>query len=94
VLQQFATYAAPFAANLYHCDNAGVHLTSAGIQFVYILTNGGPSDRTMIFPLLSIIWLWRRAALRDGGNCIAVLFPILVVFIIFLTRRMLREKGE
>src|SRR5215471_20687883 len=23
--------------------------TSAGIQFVYILTNGGPSDRTMIF---------------------------------------------
>src|SRR5438093_5072568 len=27
--------------------------TSAVIQFVYILTNGGPSDRTMIFPLLS-----------------------------------------
>src|SRR5262249_44150712 len=27
--------------------------TSAGIQFVYILTNGGPSDRTMIFPVLS-----------------------------------------
>jgi multiple sugar transport system permease protein len=28
-------------------------LTSASIQFVYILTNGGPSDRTMIFPVLS-----------------------------------------
>src|SRR5262249_22116112 len=28
-------------------------LTSASIYFVYILTNGGPADRTMIFPVLS-----------------------------------------
>ena len=28
-------------------------LTSASIQFVYILTNGGPADRTQIFPTMA-----------------------------------------
>jgi ABC-type sugar transport system permease subunit len=29
-----------------------------------------------------------------GATVSLVFFPVLVVFIIFLTRRMLREKGE
>ncbi len=69
--------------------------TSAGIQFVYILTNGGPSDRTMIFPLLSYnLALGGAQRLGMGATVSLFFFPILVVFIIFLTRRMLREKGE
>jgi multiple sugar transport system permease protein len=69
-------------------------LTSAAIQFVLVLTNGGPADRTMIFRCwpyhLALggahVWGW-------GAAVSLVFFPILVVFIVFLTRRMLREKG-
>jgi multiple sugar transport system permease protein len=69
--------------------------TSAGIQFVYILTNGGPADRTMIFPVLAYnIALGGAQRLGMGATVSLFFFPILVVFIVFLTRRMLREKGE
>jgi multiple sugar transport system permease protein len=70
-------------------------LTSASIQFVYILTNGGPSDRTMIFPVLSYnLALGGAQRLGMGATVSLFFFPVLVIFIIFLTRRMLREKGE
>ena len=70
-------------------------LTSAGIQFVLILTNGGPSDRTMIFPVLAYhLALGGAQRLGMGAAVSLIFFPILVVFIVFLTRRMLREKGE
>jgi multiple sugar transport system permease protein len=69
--------------------------TSAGIQFVYILTNGGPADRTMIFPVLAYnLALGGAQRLGMGATVSLFFFPVLVVFIIFLTRRMLREKGE
>ncbi len=69
--------------------------TSAGIQFVYILTNGGPADRTMIFPVLAYnMALGGAQRLGMGATVSLFFFPILVVFIVFLTRRMLREKGE
>jgi multiple sugar transport system permease protein len=70
-------------------------LTSASVQFVYILTNGGPSDRTMIFPVLSYnLALGGAQRLGMGATVSLFFFPVLVVFIVFLTRRMLREKGE
>ena len=70
-------------------------LTSSGIQFVLILTNGGPSDRTMIFPVLAYnLALGGAQRLGMGATVSLFFFPVLVVFIIFLTRRMLREKGE
>src|SRR5499427_3833309 len=69
--------------------------TSAGIQFVYILTNGGPADRTQIFPTMAYnLALGGAQRLGMGATVSLFFFPILVVFIIFLTRRMLREKGE
>jgi multiple sugar transport system permease protein len=70
-------------------------LTSASIQFVYILTNGGPADRTMTFPVLSYnMALGGAQRLGMGATVALFFFPILVVFIIFLTRRMLRENEE
>jgi len=70
-------------------------LTSASIQFVLILTNGGPSDRTMIFPVLAYnLALGGAQRLGMGATVSLFFFPVLVVFIIFLTRRMLRERGE
>src|SRR5262249_25981464 len=70
-------------------------LTSASIQFVYILTNGGPADRTQIFPTMAYnLALGGAQRLGMGATVSLFFFPILVIFIIFLTRRMLREKGE
>lgn len=70
-------------------------LTSASVQFVYILTNGGPADRTQIFPTMAYnLALGGAQRLGMGATVSLFFFPILVIFIIFLTRRMLREKGE
>ena len=45
-------------------------LTAAGIQFVLILTNGGPADRTMIFPMLSYAYaLGGAQRLGMGAMC-------------------------
>jgi multiple sugar transport system permease protein len=70
-------------------------LTSAAIQFVLVLTNGGPADRTMIFSVLAYhLALGGAQRLGMGAAVSLIFFPILVVFIVFLTRRMLREKGD
>ena len=69
--------------------------TSSGIQFVYILTNGGPADRTQIFPMLSYTYaLGGAQRLGMGATVSLFFFPVLVIFIVFLTRRMLREREE
>ena len=68
-------------------------LTSAGIQFVLILTNGGPADRTMTFPMLSYAYaLGGAQRLGMGATVSLFFFPAFVILIYFLTRRMLREK--
>jgi multiple sugar transport system permease protein len=68
-------------------------LTSAGIQFVLILTNGGPADRTMIFPMLSYAYaLGGAQRLGMGATVSLFFFPLFVILIYFLTRRMLQEK--
>jgi multiple sugar transport system permease protein len=69
-------------------------LTAAGIQFVLILTNGGPADRTMIFPMLSYAYaLGGAQRLGMGATVSLFFFPAFVILIYFLTRRMLQEKG-
>ena len=68
-------------------------LTAAGIQFVLVLTNGGPADRTMIFPLLSYtLALGGAQRLGMGATVSLFFFPVFVILIYFLTRRMLRER--
>jgi len=69
--------------------------TSSSVNFVYILTNGGPADRTQIFPTLSFnLALGGAQRLGMGATVSLFFFPILVIFIVFLTRRMLREREE
>jgi len=69
--------------------------TSSSVNFVYILTNGGPADRTQIFPTLSYnLALGGAQRLGMGATVSLLFFPILVIFIVFLTRRMLREREE
>jgi multiple sugar transport system permease protein len=69
--------------------------TSANIQFVYILTNGGPADRTQIFPTLAYnLALGGAQRLGMGATVSLFFFPFLLILIVFVTRRMLREKEE
>jgi multiple sugar transport system permease protein len=96
VLQQFSCITLPRLRPIFiTAVILSAILTSAGIQFVLILTNGGPADRTMIFPVLAYnLALGGAQRLGMGATVSLFFFPILVVFIVFLTRRMLREKGE
>jgi multiple sugar transport system permease protein len=69
--------------------------TSSSVNFVYLLTNGGPADRTQIFPMLSFTYaLGGAQRLGMGATVSLFFFPVLLICIFFLTRRMLREREE
>jgi multiple sugar transport system permease protein len=96
VMQQFTNITLPRLHPIFvTATMLSAILTSSAIQFVLILTNGGPADRTMIFSVLSYhLALGGAQRLGMGAAVSLIFFPVLVVFIVFLTRRMLREKGE
>ena len=68
--------------------------TATNLQFVLILTKGGPANRTEIFPHLAYETALGARRLGMGAAVTLVFFPVLVVLIIFLTRRMLRERED
>jgi multiple sugar transport system permease protein len=68
--------------------------TATNLQFVLILTRGGPANRTEIFPHLAYQTALGARRLGMGAAVSLVFFPVLVVIIILLTRRMLREREE
>lgn len=68
--------------------------TATNLQFVLILTRGGPSNRTEIFPHLAYETALGARRLGMGAAVSLVFFPVLVVLIVLLTRRMLREREE
>ena len=68
--------------------------TATNLTFVLILTRGGPANRTEIFPDLAYQIALGARRLGMGAAVSLVFFPVLVIFIIVLTRRMLREREE
>jgi multiple sugar transport system permease protein len=60
---------------------------------VYVLTGGGPANRTQILPTLAYQYGLQRSELGQGAAVIVSVLPVLLGIIILLTRRMLREKG-
>jgi multiple sugar transport system permease protein len=67
--------------------------TFNSFQMVYILTGGGPADRTQILPTLAYEFGMRRNLLGEGAAVITSFTPLFLGVIFLLTRRMLREKG-
>jgi len=67
--------------------------TSNAIQYVYILTNGGPANATQTFPLLAYHEGMQAYDLGIASTIPLVFFPVFAVLIYFLTRRMLRQEG-
>jgi multiple sugar transport system permease protein len=66
--------------------------TANGVQYVYILTNGGPAGATEIFPMLALTQGLRAFDLGIGATIPLIFVPIFAILIYFLTRRML--SGE
>ena len=67
--------------------------TANGVQYVYILTNGGPAGATETFPMLALTQGIRAYDLGMGATIPLIFFPIFAVMIYFLTRRMLRGEA-
>jgi multiple sugar transport system permease protein len=67
--------------------------TSTSIVVVNILTNGAPANLTQIIPNESFNVTIQASRMGLGSAINMVLFPVLVVFIIILTRRLLRKNG-
>jgi multiple sugar transport system permease protein len=68
--------------------------TATNLQFVLILTRGGPASRTEIFPHLAYMTALGARRLGMGAAVSLVFFPILALLIVFLTRQMLRPTDE
>lgn len=65
--------------------------TSNSLQFVYILTNGGPVNATETFPLLAYTLGMRDYNLGLAAAVPLLFFPIFAVMIYFLSRHLLAE---
>jgi len=68
--------------------------TATNLQFVFVLTRGGPASRTEIFPHLAYTTALGARRLGMGAAVSLVFFPVLAVLILLLTRRMLRPTDE
>jgi multiple sugar transport system permease protein len=60
---------------------------------VYVLTGGGPANRTHILPTLAYHYGLQRNELGQGAAVLVFVMPVFLGLIVLLTRRMLREKG-
>lgn len=68
--------------------------TANSINFVYVLTGGGPANATMIFPLLAYqIGVAGAQRLGMGATISLFFFPVFLVMIYFLTKRMLAQES-
>lgn len=68
--------------------------TATNLQYVLVLTKGGPASRTEIFPHLAYQTALMARRLGMGAAVTLVFFPFLVILIVLLTRRMLRQADE
>jgi multiple sugar transport system permease protein len=67
--------------------------TANGINYVYILTGGGPANATMVFPMLAYqIGIAGAQRLGMGAAIALCFFPFFLVLIYFLSRRMLSSN--
>ncbi len=67
--------------------------TSTSLVVVNILTNGAPAQRTEIIPNYAFNLAIGTGRLGIGSAVNIVFFPVLIVFIVILTRRLLRRDA-
>jgi multiple sugar transport system permease protein len=95
VLQQFTQVTMPRLRTIFITTvMLSTIWTATNLQFVLILTRGGPASRTDIFPHLAYQTALGARRLGMGAAVSLVFFPVLVVAIIIATRQMLRDRDE
>lgn len=68
--------------------------TFNSFHMVFVLTQGGPANRTHILPTLAFEYGITRSQLGLGAAVLVSAIPFFLVLIYFLTRRMLRTEGD
>jgi multiple sugar transport system permease protein len=69
--------------------------TANSINFVYVLTRGGPVNATMTFPMLAYdIGIAGARQLGTAAAVSVIFFPLFIVLIYFLTKRMLAPEAQ
>lgn len=68
--------------------------TFNSFHMVYVLTQGGPANRTQILPTLAFEYGIVRSQLGLGAAVLVTVIPIFLVLIFILTKRMLGKEGE
>ena len=66
--------------------------TANSLQYVYILTAGGPANSTEVFPMLALNLGLRAYDLGMGATVPLVFFPFFAMLIVILTKRMLQHE--
>jgi ABC-type sugar transport system permease subunit len=65
--------------------------TANGFEHVWLLTAGGPSDATMVFPVLAYFGMQTQRVGEAAAVSVAML-PILAILVIFATSLMMRDE--
>jgi multiple sugar transport system permease protein len=95
VLQQFSFITVPRLKTIFVTTVLlSTIWTATNLQFVLILTKGGPASRTEIFPHLAYQIALGARRLGMGAAISLIFFPVLVIIIVLLTRRLLRQGEE
>ena len=64
--------------------------TANGFEHVWLLTQGGPSDATMVFPVLAYFGM-QTQRIGEAAAVSVYTLPVLIVLVIIATTLMLRE---
>jgi ABC-type sugar transport system permease subunit len=65
--------------------------TANGFENVWLLTQGGPSDATIVFPVLAYFGM-QTQRIGEAAAVSVFTLPVLIILVIFATSLMLREE--
>lgn len=65
--------------------------TANGFEHVWLLTQGGPSDATMVFPVLAYFGM-QTQRIGEAAAVSVYMLPVLAILVVFATSLMLRDE--
>ncbi len=65
--------------------------TANGFEHVWLLTQGGPSDATMVFPVLAFFGM-QTQRIGEAAAVSVYMLPVLAILVIFATSLMMRRE--
>lgn len=65
--------------------------TANGFEHVWLLTQGGPSDATMVFPVLAYFGM-QTQRVGEAAAVSVYMLPVLAILVIFATSLMMRDE--